>query len=175
VRRLAAALVVVLVVLLAGYLFLVRDTTVVARVHVPRLAATIGSGEEAVAVSAEGEIVPFMAVPEEPALPQLPLNEAPKSGRLAGPMLEQVRVLGAAPAALQPYLARSFYGEDGVDVELTDGIELRFGDDSQAALKWKAAAAVLADPTIEALDYVDLTAPNRPAYGGEGHLLPPAP
>ena len=45
---------------------------------------------------------------------------------------------------------------------LRSGIELRFGDASQAATKWKAAAAVLADPSITALDYVDLHAP-RPA------------
>jgi hypothetical protein len=60
-------------------------------------------------------------------------------------------------------------------VKLRSGIELRFGDASQAALKWKAAAAVLADPTIEALDYVDLNAPAHPAIGGSGHTLPPAP
>jgi hypothetical protein len=101
--------------------------------------------------------------------------EAPKSGRLAGPMLEQARVLGAAPDGLRPYLANSYYGESGVDVETTSGIELRFGDASQAQLKWKAAAAVLADPSIEALDYVDLHAPTRPAIGGSGHTLPPAP
>ena len=74
-------------------------------------------------------------------------------------MLEQARVLGAAPAALRPYLASSYYGESGVDVELTSGIELRFGEPRRAARKWKAAAAVLADPSITALDYVDLHAP----------------
>jgi cell division septal protein FtsQ len=112
---------------------------------------------------------------EEPQLPALPLSEPPKGGRLKGPALEQVRVLGAAPAALRPYLASSSYGESGVDVETTAGIELRFGDSSQAAQKWKAAAAVLADPSIEALDYVDLLAPAHPAIGGSGHTLPPVP
>ena len=38
-----------------------------------------------------------------------------------------------------------------------------------------AAAAVLADPEVEALDYVDLQSPGHPALGGEGHLLPPLP
>jgi hypothetical protein len=175
VRRALAAVAVVLLVLAAGYWFLVRDTTVVARVHVPELTSTIGSGEEAIGVSPKGEIVPFMTVPEEPPLPRLPLTEVPKGGHLAGPVLEQARVLGAAPAALRPYVERSYYGESGVDVDLTNGIELRFGDASQAALKWKAATAILADPAITALDYVDLHAPGRPAYGGEGHSLPPAP
>jgi cell division septal protein FtsQ len=61
-----------------------------------------------------------------------------------------------------------------VDVELRSGIELRFGDASRAAEKWRSAVAQLADPSITALDYVDLHSPNRPAVGGEGHLLPSA-
>jgi hypothetical protein len=170
-RWLAAAAVVVAVA--AAYWFLIRDTTVEARVHVPELSSVIGSGEDAVAVSSTGAIIAFMPVPEEPPLPQLPLDEVPKSGHLAGPVLGQAKVLGAAPAALRPYVERSYYGESGIDVDLTSGIELRFGDASQAQLKWKAAAAILADPSITALDYVDLHAPGRPTYEGEGHLLPP--
>jgi hypothetical protein len=173
-RRLS---IVVVACLVAGgvYFFFVRDGTVAPRVVVPRPVATIGSGTEAVAVTARGALIRWFPLPDEPELPVLPLSEPPRHGRLAGPMLEQVRVLGAAPAALRPYLASSYYGETGVDVETTSGIELRFGDASQAARKWRAAATVLADPTIEALDYVDLHAPGRPAIGGSGHALPPPP
>jgi hypothetical protein len=174
VRRWPAVAVVALVAIAAAYWFVVRDTTVEPKVHLPELTSVIGSGEGAIAVSSSGAIVAFLPVPEEPPLPRLPLDEAPKSGHLAGPVLEQAKVLGAAPAALRPYVERSYYGESGVDVDLTSGIELLFGDASQAQLKWKAAAAILADPTITALDYVDVNAPGRPTYGGEGHLLPPA-
>jgi hypothetical protein len=78
---------------------------------------------------------------------------------------------------LRPYLAGTSFNEEegGVVVETTAGIELRFGDASQAKKKWQDAAAILADPTITALNYVDLQAPSRPAYEGEGHELPPAP
>jgi cell division septal protein FtsQ len=175
VKRPLAALALVLVVAVAAYWFHFRDTTVSADVHFPVLASTIGSGEEAVGVSSTGQIVRFLPPPEEPPLPQLPLSEVPKGPRLAGHVLEQALVLGAVPAALQPYVARSYYGESGVDVELSSGIELRFGDASQAARKWKAAATVLADPAISTLDYVDLHAPDHPSYGGSGHTLPPAP
>jgi hypothetical protein len=175
VRRRLAALGLLVVGVAAIWFFLIRDTTVAPKVAVPEAAATIGSGEEAVAVTAGGAIVPWLPLPEEPELPELPLAEPPQGGRLAGPMLQQARVLGAAPVALRPYLARSYYGESGVDVETTSGIELRFGDASQAARKWKAAAAVLADPSIEALDYVDLHAPARPAIAGSGHTLPAPP
>ena len=84
-------------------------------------------------------------------------------------------VLAAVPDQLRPYVESSYFGESGVDVMLTTGIELRFGDASQARRKWKAAAAVLADPSVTALDYVDLHAPNRAAYEGSEHELPPAP
>jgi hypothetical protein len=159
----------------AVYFFVVRDTTVTPAVTSPQAVATIGSGEDAIAVTGSGAIVPWLPLSEEAQLPLLPLSEVPKRGHLAGPMLQQAHVLGAAPAALRPYLASSYYGESGVDVETTAGIELRFGDDSQAAKKWKAAATVLADPEITALDYVDLHAPGSPAFGGSGHTLPPSP
>jgi hypothetical protein len=177
ISRLWRGVAVVLVVIAAGFIFqkLFGDRTTTGTVQVPIPVATIGEGEEAVAVTANGAIVRWWPLDEGPELPRLPLAEPPKGGRLAGPMLEQARVLGAAPPALQPYLAGSRYGESGVDVETTAGIELRFGDATQAELKWKAAAAVLADPEIEALDYVDLNAPTHPSYGGSGHTLPPAP
>lgn len=174
-RRWLAVLALVALAAAAGYWFLVRDKTVAAQVHVPELASAIGSGEDAVGVGTEGEIVPFLPVPSEPPLPRLPIESVPKSGHLAGPVLQQAKVLGATPAALRPYVERSYYGESGVDVVLTTGIELRFGDASQAKRKWEAAAAVLADPSITALDYVDLSAPSHPAYGGAEHSLPPAP
>jgi len=172
VRRWLALAGLVVVAAAAFYWLLVRDTTVTAGVYVPELTSMIGSGEDAVGVSEKGEIVTFLRVPTDQPLPRLPLDEVPKSGHLSGPVLEQAKVLGAAPPALRPYVERSYYGESGIDVDLTSGIELRFGDDSQAALKWKAAAAILADPSVTALDYVDLHAPSHPSYGGEGHLLP---
>ncbi len=172
-RGLAVMLAVIVIAFVAQRLF--GDDVVEPRVLVPRPAATIGSGSEAIAVTANGALVRWFPLGEEPQLPQLPLTEVPKGGQLKGPALQQALVLGAAPPALRPYLASSRYGESGVDVETTSGIELRFGDSSQAAKKWKAAAAVLADPSIEALDYVDLHAPGRPAIGGSGHTLPPAP
>jgi len=175
VRRRLGALALALLAALAVYWFAVRDRTVVATVSVPQPAATIGSGAEALVVSSTGRVLPWFPIPEGTPLPRLPLAEAPKSGRLAGPALEQARVLGAVPAALRPYLASSRYGESGVDVELTTGIELRFGDGSQAKRKWRAAAAVLADPSITELDYVNLHSPSRPSVGGSGHLLPPVP
>lgn len=172
-RRRLATVGLVAVAVASVYLFVIRDQRVAPTVMVPQPAATIGEGSEAVVVSASGAVVPWMPVPDEPPLPSLPLSEPPKDGRLGGPALEQARVLGAVPDALRPYVASSWYGESGVDVELTSGIEVRFGDAGKAARKWRAAAAVLADPEITALDYVNVHAPARPTVGGSGHLLPP--
>ncbi len=172
-RRWPIALGAAFVVLLCVYWFGVRDSTVEPQLKSSQPAATIGTGSDAVAVSSDGQILAWLPLSEDEPLPSLPLSAPPQGGKLAGPVLQQARVLGAAPAALRPYLESSYYGETGVDVRLRSGIELRFGDASQAGAKWKAAAAVLADPSITTLDYVDLHAPGRPAVGGSGHTLPP--
>ncbi len=174
-KRALAALVLVLVAAAAVYYFIVRDEYVGATVQPLALAGTIGEGDDAVVVDGRGEVLTWFESPVELELPQLPLDEPPPNGRVKGPMLLQARILAATPAALRPYVATSGYRDSGVVVELDSGIELRFGDASQAARKWKAAAAVLASGEIEALDYVDLHAPGNPSIGGEGHLLPPLP
>jgi cell division septal protein FtsQ len=137
--------------------------------------AIIGSGSEAVAVADDGTVLTWLPLPADSHLPRLSLGSPPKGPRVEGPVLEQVRVLAAVPPALRPYVAGSRFGESGVDVELSSGVELRFGDSTQAARKWRAAAAVLADPAVTTLDYVDLSAPSHPAIGGSGHTLPPIP
>jgi hypothetical protein len=169
--------IVLLVGVVAGllYLFVLPDTKAEPHLVLPRATATIGTGSEAVAVGPDGTILAWLRLPEDAELPRLPLSEPPSKGRLGGPLLQQALVLGAAPAALQPYIESSYHGESGVDVELRSGIELRFGDASRVTEKWRAAAAVLADPSVAALDYVDLHAPRRPAVGGSGHTLPPVP
>jgi cell division septal protein FtsQ len=174
-RRLVAILVGVFVLAVAVYWFGFRQKSVEANVQVPQLAAAIGEGEEAVGVTGNGAVVRWLPPPEDPPLPRLPLDEIPKGGKVRGTALEQVRVLSAVPDDLRRYVEASYFGESGVDVTLTTGIELRFGDATQARQKWRAAAAVLADPSVTALDYVDLHAPSRPAYEGSEHELPPAP
>lgn len=170
-----AGAVLVALVALAAYWFLIRQDTAEPRVLVPRLAATIGEGEDAIGVAADGALVRWLPLPEEPPLPRLALEGPPKGGRVKGPALEQVHVLAAVPDQLRPYAERSGYGQSGVEVTLTTGIELIFGDASQVAKKWRAAVGVLADPEVTALDYVDLQVPGRPSYGGSEHELPSSP
>jgi hypothetical protein len=138
-----------------------------------RATSAIGSGSDAVGVSAKGVVLSGHPAPKDGTLPRLPLDTPPKGGRLAGPMLQQARVLGAAPAALRPCVEGSYYGTSGVDVKLYAGIELRFGSAARAAQKWSAAAAVLADPSTTGIGYVDLHSPTHVSTGGTGPSLPP--
>jgi Cell division protein FtsQ len=174
-RRLYRGVAVILAVILVAFVAqkVVGNKTVEPRLVSSEPVATIGSGSEAVAVADDGTVLAWLSLPEETALPQLSISSAPEGPRVQGPGLEQIRVLAATPPGLRPYVASSGFGESGVDVELTSGIELIFGRAGDAARKWRAAAAVLADPSITALDYVNLLAPGRPEVGGSGHTLPP--
>lgn len=171
-RRWASVAALAVGVAIAAWFFLLRTTTVEPTLTIALPTAVIGSGEDAIGVSPDGTLLLWQAPPEDGTLPVLPLSEPPKRGRLAGPALEQARVLGAAPAPLRPCIEGSRYGESGVDVELRSGIELRFGSASRAAEKWRTAVAVLADPSITAPDYVDLHSPRRPGVHEEGNPLP---
>jgi hypothetical protein len=99
----------------------------------------------------------------------------PHIGPTSHSELQQDRVLRSAPPPLRPYIESASHGDDGVDVMLKAGIELRFGDATQLEAKWKAVAAVLADSTVTMLDYIDVLVPSKPTIGGSGHALPPPP
>jgi cell division protein FtsQ len=132
----------------------------------------IGDGSNDVAVAGDGTILRGLPT-NHLHLPQLPLSSPPKGPRLRGPMRQQTEVLGAAPAALLRYVDDSFNSESGVGVQLAGGVQLVFGTAAQSAAKWRAATAVLSDPGLGSLDYVDLSVASRPAVGGVGHSPPP--
>lgn len=167
----------IVVVILVAFVFqrLFADAEVAPRLVSSEPVAVVGSGSSAVAVASDGTILAWLPAPKEGGLPKLSLETPPKGPRLQGPVLEQAQVIGAAPTGLRPYIEGSYFGESGVDVILTSGIELRFGDSTQATRKWRAVAAVLADPSVTTLDYVNVLAPARPTTGGSGHTLPPVP
>lgn len=176
-RRLYRGAVVILAVIVIAFVFqkVFGSKTVAPHLVSSRPVAQIGSGSEAVAVAEDGTVIHWLPLSTDSHLPILPLEAPPKGPRVQGSALEQVRVLAATPAALSRYVASSHFGESGVEIELTSGIDLIFGNAGQAARKWKAAAAVLADPSVTSLDYVNLLAPGHPTVGGSGHALPPLP
>ncbi len=173
IRPIALALVAFAVVAVAVYWFGLRGpSTPDAEAQQVRVVAQIGNGKRVVLVTDDGKLF-GSATGAKASQPVLPLKKLPPGKRVRGHVLEEVRVLAAAPKPLRPYIAATKWGKSGAEVELTSGIFVRFGDQSEAVRKWKAAAAVLADPSVTLLSYVDVHAPTRPDVGGEGHELPP--
>jgi cell division protein FtsQ len=129
--------------------------------------AVIGFGEAEVAVAPDGTLLRGIPLADEP-LPRI--SSAPPAGaRLEGAALDQALILGAAPAEFRPLIERvSGDAKQGIAVTVRGGIPIRFGDTGEAAKKWRAAAAVLADPKLDALCSLDVRVPSRPAAGCAG-------
>ena len=130
--------------------------------------------EDEVAVSADGTVLTGLDLGDAAdQFPVLPVDQLPGSGKLEGEALQQAIVLGGAPAPLRPLIEGiTIEGERGVEVTMRGDIPIRFGTSEDAAAKWAAAAAVLADPKLDMLTYVDVRVPQRPAVGGAA--MPPA-
>jgi cell division septal protein FtsQ len=174
-RRIALALVALAMVAVAVYWFALRgSSTTTAKAEPVHAVARIGEGKRVIVVGSDGRLLGSASGKSEKRLPVLSAKEPPKGKQVRGHVREEVLILAAAPKPLRRYLAAADYGKTGVDVELTSGIEIRFGDARQAEKKWRGAAAVLADPSVTKLSYVDVHAPTRPAVKGEEHELPPA-
>lgn len=123
------------------------------------------NGDEQAAIAADGSVLSGVEAPE--GLPSVEVEELPAAGRLEGADLEQALITGAAPAPLAPLIEGVGETKDyGVEIELRGGIPVRFGDASRVEEKWAAAAAVLADPKLTTLTYLDVRVPQRPTRGG---------
>ncbi len=123
-------------------------------------------GHRRVPVAADGSLLPGVDVGSS-NLPVLKIDQLPGGGRLGGEALDETHVIAAAPAPLASLIEgiESTHGY-GTVVTLHPGIDLRFGSPSKATQKWAAAAAVLADPAVTSVGYVDVRVPSRPAIGG---------
>jgi cell division protein FtsQ len=126
----------------------------------------VADGDKQTLVGADGILLPDVAVPDG-GLPVLELKKAPPASGLAGAALDQAIVAGAAPEPLRPLIhAIEHTPEHGVVVTLRGGIPVYFGTSAEASPKWAAAAAVLAEPKLDSLAYLDVRVPGRPAAGG---------
>jgi cell division septal protein FtsQ len=173
IRPIALTVVALAVVAVAVYWFGLRgSSTPEADAQQVRVVAQIGNGKRVVLVSDDGTLL-GSATGAKADQPVLPLKKLPPGKRVRGHVLEEVRILAAAPKPLRPYIAATKWGKTGAEVEFTSGIFVRFGDQSEAVRKWKSAAAVLADPSVTLLSYVDVHAPTRPEVGPGEHELPP--
>jgi len=126
-----------------------------------------GEDEEAVLIASDGTVLGSPGDRTE-SLPLIGDGDPPEGGRLEGIAFEQAIVLGAAPTELRTYIDRSDRTGNGVEVTLSTGLVLLFGDPVKAAEKWRSAATVIADPELSDAGYVDLTVPMRPAVDSGG-------
>jgi cell division protein FtsQ len=142
--------------------------------RLPAMIASDGKGE--VPVAADGTILPGVDLGSAAnKLPTLNVTHLHESGRLGGDPLQKALILGAAPEPLRPLIdGIGIEPQTGITVTLQGGFKVEFGPSTDAAEKWNAAAAVLADPKLHSLTYVDVRIPGRPAVGGAPPLDPAA-
>ncbi|MQA74924.1 MAG: FtsQ-type POTRA domain-containing protein [Solirubrobacterales bacterium] len=130
-------------------------------------ALLVRAGDREVPVADDGTVLTGVSVPGDADLPVVKTDELPTATRLDGEALQQALVAGATPEPLRPLVERLELSKDyGVEVVLRGDIPVRFGTGVRAAQKWAAAAAVLADPKLDYLSYLDVRVPERPAAGG---------
>jgi cell division septal protein FtsQ len=144
-----------------------RSLTIEVVERPPALLAIVAGRD--VPIAADGTVLRGAEVDE--GLPRIEVPSLPESGGLRGEALGRALVAAAAPEPLAPLIRRVKRSpESGVEVRMRGGIMLRFGTAASAGTKWSAAAAVLADPRLESVAYVDVRVPRRPAVGGTGQV-----
>ena len=130
----------------------------------PVLVAT--AGVRALPVAGDGTVLAGVDASGE-QIPEVGVGELPAQGKLKGDALEVALVMGAAPKPLLELVDDvTFGGTEGVTVTLRGDVPVHFGGAEDAADKWAAAAAVLADPSVDTLSYLDVRVAERPAVGG---------
>ena len=113
--------------------------------------------------AANGAIVRWLPLPRGTAAAAAAADRGAERRQAEGPVLEQALVLGAAPAALRPYVASSRYGESGVDVELDlgDRTALRRRD-SRPKRSGRRRRRYSPIPRSKSLDYVNVARAHAP-------------
>jgi cell division protein FtsQ len=106
-------------------------------------------------------------------LPTVASKEPLSDGRVQDrKALLALRVAAAAPPELRERAERVFWGDDGIALDLRNGPDLIFGDATEARVKWRAAARVLAEDSSAGATYLDLRVPKVVAAGGVGPITP---
>ncbi len=121
-----------------------------------------------VPVAGDGTMLPELFAPA--SLPSVAPPTMPAGQRVTGGLaLQAVTVLAAAPGPLRARVTSVAIGQQGLTVYLRNGPPLYFGDATLPHAKWLAVAAVLADPSSQGAQYLDVRVPSRPvAQVGDG-------
>lgn len=141
-----------------------KALTVTVRDRPPAMLASEGDRE--LPVAGDGTVLAGLDVGDA-KLPVVEVAKLPEAGALTGADLDMASVVGAAPEPLHELIEGvEISGDEGVEVTLEGDVPVYFGSAERAVEKWAAAAAILAQPKLEHLTYVDVRVPERPAVGG---------
>jgi cell division protein FtsQ len=135
--------------------------------------ASLTAGGVRTAVAADGVVLGPALL--SGSLPSVSGSVVTATGRRVGgaSLLEELTVLGAAPALLAKHVERVFTGAKGLTVAMRGGLLVYFGDDAQPHAKWLSLASVLADQGSAGASYVDVRLPSHPAAGFPAGVSPP--
>lgn len=131
-------------------------------VEIRRDGSIFGKGSDALLIATDGTVL-GPADGLETTLPLITDGDPPSDGSLTGRALSQAVLLGATPPELRSHVKDSVMTPEGVEVRFDNDLVMLFGDSSHADQKWRAAAALIADPEFDISSYVDLSVPRRPA------------
>jgi cell division septal protein FtsQ len=127
--------------------------------------AALSSGDERVAVAADGTLLHGAEIPSD--VPAVRVDAPPGGPRLADKRAElALALVAAAPAAMRAHVQRAFMGHEGLEAELRDGPAIIAGDGRRLRAKWIAAGRVLGDPGAKGARYIDVRVPERAVAGG---------
>lgn len=130
----------------------------------PPVAALLTAGQRT-AVAADGTVLGPALLSS--SLPTVNGSVEPPAGAhlRESTALDAVAVLGAAPAALAPFVVRVSGGPEGLTVAMRNGLLVYFGNSMRPHAKWLSLARVLTSPSAAGAWYVDVRLPERPAAG----------
>lgn len=136
-------------------------------VDVLRPVAAVKAGARVVAVTGDGLVLESSR--NLSSLPRVDASGMIRDDHISDRKTRQaLTVLGAAPDVLLRRVKSVEWKKRGLVLTLEKGVKLRFGNATEVAAKWAAAAAVLASPAAKGAEYIDLRIPDRPAIGGLG-------
>jgi cell division protein FtsQ len=131
-----------------------------------RPVAALVAGDRRIPVSGDGVVLTGVRADRE--LPDVKVKTAPANRVEDARTRATIAVAAAAPAPLLERTERIGWGSRGLTAILSDGPPLHFGDKSDAARKWAAAARVLREESAAGATYLDLRVTGRVAAGGVG-------
>lgn len=99
-------------------------------------------------------------------IPVIDAEPTASGAQINGDALVAAQVLAGVAPVMAPQVEEiGIDSEHGPVATLNGGVEVRFGDASRAEMKWRAVAAVLAEPSFTSANYLDVSVPSRPVAG----------